>query len=154
MPFNPTARLRFTFTDCEQNTAYTQWYTPYFAPINTVLLAIDTIIAPSLSNVSDATLTSYTITYDYAYPDAPAPGIDSNIKRQALLFFENVDGDINRLKILSPRNSIFEIDGRLKGIRTHQGIRIDLFAILSSLPFINVDGSPFGTEYVTGGLSV
>lgn len=154
MPLEATARFKFVFEDRDGRTAYTQWYMRSSTSINAALLAFNNVMAPRIQALSDATLISFTVTYNHFVvnpPDAPAT---SNVRRNALLFFRNVDEDINALKLLSPRSDIFESDGKLKGIRTGQHIQIDLFTILSSLPFVTVENAPFGTEYVTGGLSL
>lgn len=150
----PTAAIKLTFLDRDQNEAQVNFYVSYGATAEQAWEVADAIAA-RLQVLSNALLWRIQIVWKWT-ADMPGPAdVDSNVRRAVLVLVAGPDDAINALLIPSPRSTIFEADGRYAGIRLDlDNAAVSGFVSVLELPLLTPDGGAFGTDIITGGLSL
>lgn len=88
-------------------------------------------------------------------PITPA-AIGSNVRRNILLFIENEQGDINGVRIPSPKSELFEQTGKYAGIRldkTNSNV-VQFQNLLLTQDFKTSDARQLGNVLLTGGMAL
>lgn len=150
----PTAAIKLTFLDRDQNEAQVNFYVPYSTTVEQAWAVADAIAA-RVQVLSNALLWRIQLVWKWT-ADMPGPAdVDSNVRRALLLLVQASDERINALLVPSPRDSVFEIDGRYAGVRVDlDNAAVSGFVSVLELPLLTPDGGAFGTDIITGGLSL
>lgn len=113
-------------------------------------------LAPLLQAVSDAALLGYTISTPNRVPSPPQPGLQSDVKRAALLFYRD-GNNCASIYVPSPSLLLAETSGFYAGIRiTRERLAVlTLLAQVEALPAGTLDavGRPYGSTFTVGGIT-
>lgn len=146
------ARIQLVFLDRDGNEGAIHWYiAPSFD--ESILNQAITIAAPRIEALSDARFIRATLEYRFQIISPELAPLSSNVRRKALLIFQNADDELDALTIVSPIDNLYESDGPYAGIRVKPALIHDLEALFDDIEFVTKDGRNFGPLFVAGGLA-